>query len=281
MDSGGVRPSLPSAAAVGGASVPDEPRDARVVRELLRSMGLGEGEYEPRVVGQFLDLAYRYVGDVLGDAQVYADHAAKPQIDADDVRLAIQANVNFSFSQPPPRELRGLYIGDSLKNSVLDGYKLKVLQNVTAAGSVEMTLNLGSKRSIELLAYYSSDVSAVAYPWKVKLTQSTLRNKIPLPKSIAPPGSIPLPPEQDTLLSENYQLLPTLKPPTQTEEAEDDNEGDDAIPTNPSPNYSQDQRGSGQPQPQSQSQRVSFQLNAVAAAAAKHPLVTTDQLNMG
>ena len=110
MDAGGARPSAPSAAAaagagVGGASVADEPRDARVVRELLRSMGLGEGEYEPRVVHQFLDLAYRYVGDVLGDAQVYADHAGKVQIDADDVRLAIQAKVNFSFSQPPPREV--------------------------------------------------------------------------------------------------------------------------------------------------------------------------------
>ncbi|KAF7038911.1 hypothetical protein CFC21_049006 [Triticum aestivum] len=201
MYSGGVRPSLPSAAA-GGASGPDEPRDARVVRELLRSMGLGEGEYEPRVLHQFLDLAYRYVGDVLGDAQVYADHAAKPQLDADDIRLAIQAKVNFSFSQPPPREAM---------------------------------------------------------------------NKIRLPKSIAPPGSIPLPPEQDTLLSENYQLLPALKPPTQTEEAEDDNERADAIPANPSSNYSQDQRGSEQHQPQSQSQRVSFQLNAVAAAAAKRP----------
>ena len=107
MDAGGARPSAPSAAAaaVAGTSVADEPRDARVVRELLRSMGLGEGEYEPRVVHQFLDLAYRYVGDVLGDAQVYADHAGKAQIDADDVRLAIQAKVNFSFSQPPPREV--------------------------------------------------------------------------------------------------------------------------------------------------------------------------------
>ena len=64
-----------------------------------------KGEYEPRVVHQFLDLAYRYVGDVLRDAQVYADHAGKAQIDADDVRLAIQAKVNFSFSQPPPREV--------------------------------------------------------------------------------------------------------------------------------------------------------------------------------
>ena len=104
MDGGGGRPSLPSAAAA-GASAADEPRDARVIRELLRSMGLGEGEYEPRVVHQFLDLAYRYVGDVLGDAQVYADHAGKVQLDADDVRLAIQAKVNFSFSQPPPREV--------------------------------------------------------------------------------------------------------------------------------------------------------------------------------
>ena len=116
---------------------------------------------------------------------------------------------------------------------------------------------------------------------QVLLELARSRNKLPLPKSIPPPGSIPLPPEQDTLLSENYQLLPTLKPPTQTEEAEDDNERADAIPANPSSNYSQDQRGSEQHQPQSQSQRVSFQLNAVAATAAKRPLVTIDQLNMG
>ncbi|CAM0873358.1 unnamed protein product [Alopecurus aequalis] len=220
MDGGGGRPSLPSVAAA-GASAADEPRDARVIRELLRSMGLGEGEYEPRVVHQFLDLAYRYVGDVLGDAQVYADHAGKVQLDADDVRLAIQAKVNFSFSQPPPRE--------------------------------------------------------------VLLELARSRNKIPLPKSIAPPGSIPLPPEQDTLLSQNYQLLPPLKSPTQVEETEDDNEGANVNPANPSPSYSQDQRGNEQhqPLPHAQSQRVSFQLNAVAAAAAKRSRMTIDQLNMG
>ncbi|CAL4914844.1 unnamed protein product [Urochloa decumbens] len=228
MDAGGARPSAPSvaaatAAAAGGASVVDEPRDARVVRELLRSMGLSEGEYEPRVVHQFLDLAYRYVGDVLGDAQVYADHAGKAQIDADDVRLAIQAKVNFSFSQPPPREVL-----------------------------LELARN---------------------------------RNRIPLPKSIAPPGSIPLPPEQDTLLAQNYQLLPPLKPPPQVEETEDDSEEANPSmtpnPVNPNPNYSQDQRGNEQQHTPQHGQRVSFQLNAVAAAAAKRPRMTMDQLNMG
>ncbi|TVU46610.1 hypothetical protein EJB05_06155 [Eragrostis curvula] len=227
MDAGGARPSGPLAAtataAAAGTSVADEPRDALVVRELLRSMGLSEGEYEPRVVHQFLDLAYRYVGDVLGDAQVYADHAGKPQIDADDVRIAIQAKVNFSFSQPPPRE--------------------------------------------------------------VLLELARSRNRIPLPKSIAPPGSIPLPPEQDTLLAQNYQLLPPLKPPPQVEETEDENEEANTSLTpnsvNPNPTFSQDQRGNEQQHAPQHGQRVSFQLNAVAAAAAKRPRMTMEQLNMG
>ncbi|KAG8095809.1 hypothetical protein GUJ93_ZPchr0013g37101 [Zizania palustris] len=90
-------PAYPTAA--------DEPHDARVVRELLHSMGLHEGEYEPCVVHQFDDLAYRYVGDVLGDAQVYADHVGKAQLDVDDVCLAIQLESQLLF--PTATALRG------------------------------------------------------------------------------------------------------------------------------------------------------------------------------
>ncbi|KAK4744877.1 hypothetical protein SAY87_011189 [Trapa incisa] len=81
----------------------DLPRDARIVKSLLKSMGVEE--YEPRVIHQFLELWYRYVVDVLTDAQVYSEHAGKSTIDCDDVKLAIQSKVNFSFSQPPPREV--------------------------------------------------------------------------------------------------------------------------------------------------------------------------------
>jgi transcription initiation factor TFIID subunit 9B len=107
---------------------------------------------------------------------------------------------------------------------------------------------------------------------------------MPLPKSIAPPGSIPLPPEQDTLLAQNYQLLPPLKPPPQVEETEDDNETNPSLtpnPTNPNPTYTQDHRGNEQQLSPQQGQRVSFQLNAVAAAAAKRPQMTMEQQNMG
>lgn len=79
------------------------PRDAKIVKSLLKSMGVED--YEPRVIHQFLELWYRYVVDVLTDAQVYSEHAGKSAIDCDDVKLAIQSKVNFSFSQPPPREV--------------------------------------------------------------------------------------------------------------------------------------------------------------------------------
>jgi hypothetical protein len=83
--------------------VPGDFQRARAPGAVLHSIGLDEDE--PRVVHQFLDLAYRYVGGVLGDAQVYSDHAGKPQIDADDIWFAIQIKVNFS-SQLSPSEVQ-------------------------------------------------------------------------------------------------------------------------------------------------------------------------------
>jgi transcription initiation factor TFIID subunit 9B len=79
------------------------PMDAKIVKTILKSMGVQQ--YEPRVVHQFLELCHRYVVDVLSDAQLYSEHASKPTIDTDDLKLAIQSKVNFSFSQPPPREI--------------------------------------------------------------------------------------------------------------------------------------------------------------------------------
>lgn len=170
----------------------DIPRDAKIVKELLKSMNVED--YEPRVVNQFLELWYRYVADVLADAQVYSEHAGKSMVDSDDIKLAIQSKVNFSFSQPPPRE--------------------------------------------------------------VLLELAKTRNKIPLPKSVPGPG-IPLPPDQDTLISPNYQLaIPKRQNIQPAEETEEDEEAAD-----PNPNPSQEHRDL----PQGTPQRVSFPLGG------KHP----------
>ncbi|KAI6675841.1 hypothetical protein NL676_036637 [Syzygium grande] len=129
--------------------------------------------------------------EINGCRGVYSEHAGKAAIDCDDVKLAVQSKVNFTFSQPPPREVL-----------------------------LELARN---------------------------------RNKIPLPKTISGPG-IPLPPEQDTLISPNYQLaIPRRQSAQALEEAEED-ERSDANP-------SQEQKTDVQ---QSMPQRVSFPLS-------KHP----------
>eukprot|EP00124_Ichthyophonus_hoferi_P003428 Ihof_evm4s296 gene=Ihof_evmTU4s296 len=84
------------------ASLGPMPSQALVIRSILSSMGVDD--YEPRVVNQLLEFAHRYVADVLEDAVVYSDHAGKQRIDVDDVRLAIQSRVDYSFTGPPPRE---------------------------------------------------------------------------------------------------------------------------------------------------------------------------------
>ncbi|WFD00679.1 Transcription initiation factor TFIID subunit 9 [Malassezia yamatoensis] len=83
------------------------PRDARLIALILASMGIEDTE--PAVLIQLMEFARRYTSQVLQDALVYADHASSRQggsnVSIDDVQLAIQSRVNYSFSQPPPKEM--------------------------------------------------------------------------------------------------------------------------------------------------------------------------------
>ncbi|XP_077987980.1 transcription initiation factor TFIID subunit 9B-like [Glandiceps talaboti] len=79
------------------------PRDAQVMAAILKDMGVTE--YEPRVVNQMLEFTYRYVTNILDDAKVYSHHSGKQSIDADDVKLSIQHQMDRSFTSAPPRDL--------------------------------------------------------------------------------------------------------------------------------------------------------------------------------
>ncbi|CAH2092558.1 unnamed protein product [Euphydryas editha] len=79
------------------------PKDAQVIMSIMKEVGITE--YEPRVVNQLLEFTYRYVTSVLDDARVFANHAKKKTIDLDDVRLAVQMQLDKSFTNPPPREV--------------------------------------------------------------------------------------------------------------------------------------------------------------------------------
>ena len=46
-----------------------------------------------------------YVTTIIDDAKIYATHAKKSTVDADDIRLAIQCRMDQSFTSPPPRDV--------------------------------------------------------------------------------------------------------------------------------------------------------------------------------
>nr|XP_058165866.1 transcription initiation factor TFIID subunit 9B-like [Dasypus novemcinctus] len=83
------------------AAPKNAPRDALVMAQILKDMGITE--YEPRVINQMLEFAFRYMTTILDDAKIYSSYAKKPNVDA-DVRLAIQCRADQSFTSPPPRD---------------------------------------------------------------------------------------------------------------------------------------------------------------------------------
>lgn len=79
------------------------PKDAQVIMSIMKDMDITE--YEPRVINQLLEFIYRYVACILEDAKAYANHAKKKSIDLDDVKLALNIQLEQMFTSPPPREV--------------------------------------------------------------------------------------------------------------------------------------------------------------------------------
>ncbi|KAK0144376.1 Transcription initiation factor TFIID subunit 9 [Merluccius polli] len=69
----------------------------KVMIQILKDMGITE--YEPRVINQMLEFTYRYVTTIIEDAKIYASHAKKSNVDAEDIKLAIHRSPS-----PPPRD---------------------------------------------------------------------------------------------------------------------------------------------------------------------------------
>jgi len=46
-----------------------------------------------------------YVTTIIEDAKIYATHAKKSSVDAEDIKLAIQCRMDQSFTSPPPRDV--------------------------------------------------------------------------------------------------------------------------------------------------------------------------------
>jgi transcription initiation factor TFIID subunit 9B len=79
------------------------PRDALILDEILRQMGVSE--YNPRVIAQLLEFMHRNVLEVLQDSLDYRDHSGRKDLDIEDVKVAINTRDAMNLVDPPPREV--------------------------------------------------------------------------------------------------------------------------------------------------------------------------------
>ena len=82
---------------------PPIPKDGQVMVAIMKDMGIVD--YEPKVINQLLEFAYRYVTNVLEDSKVLSHHARKKAIDIDDVKLAVQMYTEQNMTTAPSREM--------------------------------------------------------------------------------------------------------------------------------------------------------------------------------
>ncbi|KAH9387210.1 transcription initiation factor TFIID subunit 9B [Nematocida major] len=78
------------------------PRDAKIISLILRSVGIEE--CEPKVILQFLEVAYKYFIEALEDAMLYAEQSGRQTPNGSDIKLSIQTKIGKYFVPPPPRQ---------------------------------------------------------------------------------------------------------------------------------------------------------------------------------
>jgi hypothetical protein len=131
--------------------------------------------------------------------------------------------------------------------------RTKSVYFVCAALLLQFVYKTWTKKLIKKVSYNKDGdrnmLNVIACQVLLELAQN--RNKIPLPKSIAGPG-FPLPPDQDTLISPNYQFAFANK-----RSAEPIEETEDEEAMNAEPNLPQEDKTDAQQNPH---QRVSFPL---------------------
>eukprot|EP00762_Andalucia_godoyi_P007936 ANDGO_01222.mRNA.1 Transcription initiation factor TFIID subunit 9 len=81
----------------------DKPREVDALERILASMDIEA--YDPQVIHQLVEFVHRYVSEVLYDARTYMQHANRKDLVLSDVKLAIEAKVNHSFSSAPSLDL--------------------------------------------------------------------------------------------------------------------------------------------------------------------------------
>jgi transcription initiation factor TFIID subunit 9B len=85
---------------------------------------MGVEQHDPRVVNMLLNFMYKYVSEVVLDAEAFSEQAGRPpgEVDTEDITLAIQSRTAHYFTQHPPIASQQL-MGDRVNSVPLPEFR--------------------------------------------------------------------------------------------------------------------------------------------------------------
>uniref|UniRef100_A0A2I2Z2P7 TATA-box binding protein associated factor 9b n=1 Tax=Gorilla gorilla gorilla TaxID=9595 RepID=A0A2I2Z2P7_GORGO len=208
------------------------PRDALVMAQISKDMGITD--YKPKVINQILEFAFRNVTTILDDAKIYSSHAKKPNVDADDVRLAIQCRFLLDIARQKnqtPLPLIKPYAGPRLPPDryclTAPNYRLKsLIKKGPNQGRLVLRLTVGAVSR-------KPTTPTIVTPRTVSVP-----NKVSIPMSVTmqipPSRSTPVKPVPATTAVQNVPTNPSMIGPKNilipinmvSEKHEDDDDND-------------------------------------------------------
>ncbi|KAL4153761.1 hypothetical protein QTP88_001596 [Uroleucon formosanum] len=78
-------------------------KDTQVIVSMMKDLGIVE--YDQQVLNHLLEFNHRYTTLLLDDAKTFSNFAKKKNVDADDVKMAIQLAQDGIFRRPPSHDV--------------------------------------------------------------------------------------------------------------------------------------------------------------------------------
>lgn len=155
---------------------------------------------------QLLFVSTGYVTTIIEDAKTYASHANKSNVDADDIRLAIQCRMDQSFTSPPPRDVSlHRWAGVTFASwFVRQGFRMSVRKMETADSILIIkTVTLQEPADCSDRADLIAASPSLCFQFLLEVARQKNQTPLPLIKPYTGPR---LPPDRYCLTAPNYRL---------------------------------------------------------------------------
>ncbi|XP_022180214.1 transcription initiation factor TFIID subunit 9B-like isoform X2 [Myzus persicae] len=135
------------------------PKDTQIIVSMMKDLGIDE--YDQQVLNHLLEFNYRYTTQLLDDAKTFSNFAKKKNVDADDVKIAIQLAQDGTFCRPPPSDVL-MTAGLEVNNISLPPLRLASKLRIPQDGSNFLQTNYRLRDNLYSGGYMRKDTRTTA-----------------------------------------------------------------------------------------------------------------------